>query len=172
VVGRSQVDAEELQTILVGTEVALNSRPVTQDEENEALTPAHFLTGGKLTTIPHGPEPVRTESLTRSFQQHQRLTETLWRRWKMEYLLQLRSYHDVRSTRQGPKLKVGGIVLLQEERMPRHMWKKARIDELIPGRDGQILTVNLRLPDRTKISRPVQLAIPLEIDQGGEDVED
>jgi hypothetical protein len=52
------------------------------------------------------------------------------------------------------------------------MWKKARIDELIPGREGQIRTVKLRLPDRTKISRPVQLAIPLETDQGGEDVED
>jgi hypothetical protein len=52
------------------------------------------------------------------------------------------------------------------------MWKKARIDELISGRDGQMRTVNLRLPDRTKISGPVQLVIPLEIDQGGEDVED
>jgi len=56
--------------------------------------------------------------------------------------------------------------------MPRHMWKKARIDELIPGRDGQIRTVNLRIQDRSKISLPVQLVIPLEIDQGGEDVED
>ena len=56
--------------------------------------------------------------------------------------------------------------------MPREMWKKARIDKLIPGRDGLIRMVKLRLPDRTKISRPVQLVIPLEIDQGGEDVED
>jgi len=56
--------------------------------------------------------------------------------------------------------------------MQRQMWKKARIDELIPGRDAQIRMVKLRLPDRTKISRPVQLVILLEIDQGGEDVED
>jgi len=52
------------------------------------------------------------------------------------------------------------------------MWKKARIDDLIPGRDGQIRTVKLRLPDKTKISRSVQLVIPLEIYQGGEDVEE
>ena len=44
------------------------------------------------------------------------------------------------------------------------MCKKARIDELLQGRDSN--------PDRTKINRPVQLAIPLQIDQGGEDVED
>ena len=52
------------------------------------------------------------------------------------------------------------------------MWKKAPIDELLQGRDGQIRTVSLRLADRTKISRPVQLVIPLEIDQSGEDVKD
>jgi hypothetical protein len=85
----------------------------------------------------------------------------------------LRSYHEVRRpAQQRPKLKVGDIVLLQQEKMPRQMWKKARIYELIPGRDGQILTVKLRLPDRNKISHPVQLFIPLEIDQGGEGVED
>jgi len=122
VLGRSQVEAKGLQTILVEIEGALNSRPITQDDKNETLTPAHFFTGGRLTTIPQGPEPVRTEGVTRAFQQHKRLTETLWRRWQMESLLQLRSYHKVRRpARQGPKLKVGDIVLLQEERMPGQM---------------------------------------------------
>jgi len=121
VLGRVQVDEEELQTILVGIEATLNSRPIIQDDI-ETPTPAHFLTGGTLTTIPHGPEPVRTENLTRSFRQHQRLTEALWRRWQREYLLQLRNYHEVRRpARQGPKFKLGDIVLLQEERTPRHM---------------------------------------------------
>jgi len=48
------------------------------------------------------------------------------------------------------------------------MWKKARINELLQGRDGVILC----LPDKAKISRPVQLVFALEIDQGREDVED
>ena len=88
VLGRAQVDEEELQTILVGIEATLNSRPFIQDDD-DSLTPAHFLTGEKVTTIPHGPEPVRTENLTRFFRHHQRLTEALWRRWKRGYLLQL-----------------------------------------------------------------------------------
>lgn len=50
------------------------------------------------------------------------------------------------------------------------MWKKARIEELCPGRNNQIRIVILRQPDTTRINRPVQLVIPLEIDQGGEDV--
>jgi len=137
VLGRSQVDAEGLETILVGIDASLNSRPITQDDENKTFTPANFLTGGRLPTIPQGLEPVTTESVTRAFQQHQKLTETLWRRWQREYLLQLRTYHEVRGPAlQGPKLKVGDIVLLQEDRMPRQMWKKAQMDELIPGRDG------------------------------------
>jgi hypothetical protein len=83
VLGRAQVDEEELQTILVGIEATPNSRPIIQDDDNETLTPAYFPTGGELTAIPHGPEPVRPESLTRSFRQHQRLTEALWRRWQV-----------------------------------------------------------------------------------------
>jgi len=170
VLGRAQVDEEELQTILVGIEAMLNSRPIIQDDDNETLTPTHFLTGGKLTTNPHSPEPIRTENLTRSFRQHQKLTEALWRCWQREYLLQLGNYHKVRKpARQGHKFKVGDIVLLQEERTLRHMWKKALIDELLQGCDSRIRTVSLLLPDRTKISCPVQLVIPLEIDQGGED---
>jgi hypothetical protein len=52
------------------------------------------------------------------------------------------------------------------------MWKKARIDELLQVRDSQIRTVTLRPTDITKISRPVQLVIPLEFDKGGEEVKD
>jgi hypothetical protein len=52
------------------------------------------------------------------------------------------------------------------------MWNNARLNELLQGRDGRIRTVGLLLQDRTKISRPVQLVIPLEIEQGEEDVED
>jgi hypothetical protein len=127
------------------------------------LTTAHFLTGGKLTTIPHGPESIRKENLS-PFENIKKLTEALWRRWHREYLLQLRNYHEVgRPARQGPKFKLGDIILLQEERMPRHMWKKVRIEELLRGRDGQIRTVSLCHLDRTKISRPVQVVISMEI---------
>jgi len=52
------------------------------------------------------------------------------------------------------------------------MWQKARIDELLQDRFGRIRTVSILLPDRTKIRRTVQLVILLEIDHGGENVED
>jgi hypothetical protein len=39
------------------------------------------------------------------------------------------------------------------------------------GRDGKIMTVTLRQLDGNRISGPVQPGIPLEIDQGGVDVD-
>jgi len=64
------------------------------------------------------------------------------------------------------------VVLLQEDVRPRHMWKRALIEQLIEDRDGMIRTVVLRTPEGNKITRPIQLVIPLEVDQGGEDVEE
>jgi hypothetical protein len=166
------VDVEGLYTVSTSIEAALISQPIIQ-EDNATLTPSHFLNGRKLTTIPVGPEPTGTKMLTRAFRQSQKLTEDLWRRWQKEYLLQLWNYHKVRKpSQQGPKFKVGDIVFLKEEKQPRHMWKKARIEELHLGRDNQIQTVVLHQPDTTRISLPVQLVLPLEIDQGGEDVRD
>jgi len=94
------------------------------------------------------------------------------KRWTKEYLLELRSYLHFRRTKgKLANFRVGELALLQEEVRPRHMWKWALIEELRPGRDDRIRTVIYRTPEGNRISRPVQLVIPLEIDQGGEDVE-
>ena len=69
------------------------------------------------------------------------------------------------------KVRVGDVVLLHEDCRPRHMWKKARVEELKVGRDGAYRTVVLHGANGTLLVRPIQLVIPLEVDQGGEDVE-
>jgi len=52
------------------------------------------------------------------------------------------------------------------------MWKKARVEELKVGSDGATRTAVFRGANGTVLVRPIQLVIPLEVDQGGEDVED
>jgi hypothetical protein len=52
------------------------------------------------------------------------------------------------------------------------MWKKARVEELKVGRDGATRTAVLHGANGIVLFRPIQLVIPLEVDQGGEDVED
>jgi len=49
--------------------------------------------------------------------------------------------------------------------------EKALIEQLIEGRDGMIRKVVIRSTEGNNITRPIQLVIPLEFKQGGEDVE-
>ena len=63
-------------------------------------------------------------------------------------------------------------MLLQEDVRLRHMWKRAVIEQLLKGQDGMIRTVVLRTPEGNKINHPIELVIPLEVEQGGEDVEE
>jgi hypothetical protein len=101
----------------------------------------------------------------------QKVTEDFWRRWKKEYLLQLRNYNEVkRPPGEHHKFRVGDVILVQEDIQPRQMWKIARIEDVHQGKDWKIWTVTLRQADGTRISQ-VQVVISLEIDQGGEDVE-
>jgi len=87
--------------------------------------------------------------------------------------MELRSFHAVSQPKgKSGKVRIGDIVLLQEDRRPRHMWKRARVEELKVGRDGATRTVVLRGVNGTILVRPIQMVIPLEVDQGGEDVED
>jgi hypothetical protein len=46
------------------------------------------------------------------------------------------------------------------------------MEEVRPGLDGKTRTVILRTPDGGRLAHPIQLVIPLEVDQCGEDVED
>ncbi|XP_049799744.1 uncharacterized protein LOC126235052 [Schistocerca nitens] len=170
VLGRSQVDEESLNATLISIEAAINSRPITQGESDTALTPAHFLNGGKLVTIPCGPEPATRKDLAKEFRLRQKVNGDIWRRWKTEYLLLLRQYHEVKGYPSQRKQRIGEVVLLQEDSKPRHLWKRAVVEELRHGRDSKIRCIIPRQPDGMKICRPVQLVIPLEMDQGGEDV--
>ena len=102
----------------------------------------------------------------------QRFADEFWRRWQREYLTMLRSFHEVRQQQASAKLRVGEVALLQEDVRPRHVWRKSLIERLMEGRVGKTCTTVLRTPERNIITRPIQVVIPLEVDQGGEDVEE
>ena len=171
--GKACLNNAGLITVLCDIEAALNSRPIVheygiKDDPEEALTPSHFLIGKKLTSIPSSSKNPET-NLTRLWKGRQQLMDAFWKRWQQEYVMDLRTFHQVRKPPKVNEIRVGDIVLLQEDVRPRHTWKKARVEELILGRDQRVRTCVLRCNGHT-ISRPVQLVIPLEVDQGGEDV--
>jgi len=75
VLGKRRVDDEKMNSILTSIEAAINSRPLTQDDGPETLTPAHFLHGGRLNNIPTGSGPTLTKSLTKEFRLQQQAVE-------------------------------------------------------------------------------------------------
>ncbi|XP_015905556.1 uncharacterized protein [Parasteatoda tepidariorum] len=172
VLGRALLDEEGLSTALIGIEAALNSRPLIyedgEDNSSTALTPSHFLTGRKLTAIPSSPN--NNTKQRKIYKKQQDLLDYFWKKWSNEYLLQLRSFHQVRNQDNIINIRIGDIVLLQEDVRPRHIWKKARVVNLHEGRDGKIRSCEL-IVNGLNITRPVALVIPLEVYQGGEDVE-
>ncbi|EEC20486.1 conserved hypothetical protein [Ixodes scapularis] len=169
-VDSSSLDFEELTTVLAEVEAVINSRPLTyvyaNAEEPEVLSPAHFLVGRKLTSLP--PHRLPTEALpagdqlARRWKYRTAVVDNFWRRWRREYLLELRSAHLVKPTASSG-LQVGDLVLLKEDRLPRHMWKTCRIEETIQGRDGRARACKLILPGGGRLRRPIQHVYPLEL---------
>jgi hypothetical protein len=131
--GRLHV-SEGLNTTLVAIKAVINSRPIGQaEDETGVLTPALFLIGERLTTIPSGREPETNRSLTKEFKLRQKLADDFWTRWQKEYLTTLRSFHEVRQQRTSARFRRGDVALLQKDVRPRHMWKRAVIERVIEG---------------------------------------
>ncbi|XP_042577363.1 uncharacterized protein LOC122136841 [Cyprinus carpio] len=171
VLGRASLTFEEMTTLLTEVEATLNSRPLTfvHNEADEPLTPAHFLVGERLTSLPPKPFPadhdhttVSKEEMTRRWRYKNRLMTNLWNRWRKDYLLDLKSAHSC-STQKPTVLKTGDIVLIGDANMPRQTWKLGKIEELFPGRDGKVRSCAVRTSTGTVLRRPVQLLYVLEI---------
>ena len=92
-----------------------------------------------------------------------------WKRWQLEYLLDLRESHRQQhagsSGDNGTTINAGDVVLLQEDK-PRAFWRLARVKQLITGRDGRvrvaILAVSSGDGQPSIFQRPIQLLYPLE----------
>jgi len=171
VLGLSRLTEEQLNTTLISIEGAVNSRTITQGKDSFAVTPAHFLIGEGLVTKPMGTEPTARQNLNKELRLKQKMSDDFLKRWTKEYLLKLRNFHEVqRPVGKTAQIHLGDVVLIREDVRLRHLWGRARIDELRRRREGLVRTVMLRTSDGRQITGPIQLVIPLEVDQGGEDV--
>ncbi|XP_064470242.1 uncharacterized protein LOC135384995 [Ornithodoros turicata] len=172
VLGRRLLDAEEMRTVLTEVEAVVNSRPITfiyvDRAEGTPLSPAHFLVGKRLTSLPTSKreEITSTEAVLHDlWTSRQEYLAHFWKRWRKEYLAELRSAHASKTTKSSSStsLKIDDVVILHDEHRPRHLWKLCRIEELFSGRDGKVRACNVRLPNGTTRRRPIQLLYPLEL---------
>ena len=176
VIGRNIMKFEQLRTLLVEVEGIVNARPLTyvhDDTEGISYTlcPAHLLYGRRICHTPNSQhfEIVSTfQTLTKKWKSHKQLLNQFTTQWRKDYLLNLRECHAVSSKKESrPMIEVGQLVILKDDLTKRVFWKLAIVDELLPGRDGKIRAVKVKVPNEkgstSTLRRSIQHLIPLEI---------
>ncbi|XP_072932995.1 uncharacterized protein [Epargyreus clarus] len=165
VIGELVLTYEELETVFTRVEAVLNSRPlcaVTEDPHGfDVLTPAHFLVGKSLLSVPEYDLTEVPNNRLKRYQLVQALHQRFWKKWSSQYLhsLQTRS----KWTKPGGSPKIGDLVLLKEENLPSLKWKLGRILELLPGKDGITRVVKLKTTSGIFIRPVVKICrLPLE----------
>lgn len=118
----------------------VNMRPLTQvpigSEEEEAITPNHFLIGSSNGVKPTGEIPNDDEKLREQYLTAQQFRNRLWKRWVVEYLPDL--LRRPKNLSPAVPLQEGDIVVICDNQLPANTWPKGRVIKTYPGADGQV----------------------------------
>ena len=154
-IGKNCLTFDELLTLVTEVEGVLNSRPLTyvySDDITEPLTPSHLLVGYRILTLPDDTvskdldDEYTPGNLTRRAAHLVKTLRNFWKRWKREYLLELREFHRTgQQEESSSSLQTGEVVTVYDEDHPRGLWRLGRIEELIPGADGKIRGVHVKV---------------------------
>ena len=170
VLGKSLLTFEELQTILCDIESTINSRPLTytnEDDLDEIITPNHLIYGRNINTKMSS--DVSYNDYSRRAKHIQTLLAHFWKRFKSEYLNELRQRELYLKAKSSNKpLIVGDVVIIRDDlHTPRSQWRMGKVEELVVGKDGSTRGAKLRVISkqgkRTTAYRPLQKLIPFEI---------
>ena len=178
---------EELLTVISEVEMILNCRPlsyVSSEDYEEPLTPSHLLCGHRIMSLPDNRSSeaedsdtdVQPQDLDRRMRHLSNVMNHFWKRWRKEYLLELRNSHrNVTQHSSNRIVSIGDVVIVHEENQPRGKWRIGRVEALVTGSDGQVRGAVVRVKTKagrlTKLRRPVQRLYPLEVRCRNEDPE-
>ncbi|GFT58779.1 retrovirus-related Pol polyprotein from transposon 17.6 [Trichonephila clavipes] len=172
ILGRALLTFEELSRILSEVEVIINHRPLTYVEndpgEPEPLTPAHFLElgyGDSKYPI-HFIELINATTAKESYKKRKTyrtlLLKQLWRRWKEQYLLQLKTANHFKTPSVHKNLKLNDVVLVEGNVKSKLLWELGIIKEIFIGRDDNVRSCLVKT-FKGLFKKPIQLLYPLEI---------
>lgn len=165
---------EVLHTLLLEAEHIVNSRPlvdVAEDQDEEAITPNHFLIGRSSGMPRLGAFTDEDFGERRDWKVAQRLIDHFWARWVKEYLPTLipRKVDGKITTRD---LQCGDTVLIVDSTLPRGTWPRGEVVRVYPGPDGHTRVIDVRTTGGVlrRPSTKVVLLVPAR-DDGGRDNE-
>ena len=174
--GQAKLSYDELLTALTEVDMVLNSRPLTYvsvDDFEEPLTPSHLLIGKRIMSLPDpvpsddSDEEVMANLLSRR-SKHLNFTLNRFRkRWRNEYLLELREAHHHNKGTNAAPVEIGDIVVVHSDKQTRGFRKLGRVERTITGRDGKTREAAVRVTNRqgrpTVLHCLIQCLYPLEI---------
>jgi hypothetical protein len=150
------LDDERLDTIFAEVEGIVNSRPLTvvSDDPNDfhPLTPNDLLHLGKGFTSPPG-NFGRKDAFGRRWRHVQYIVNRFWEKWITEYLLSIQLRSKWLTERQN--FKVGDVVLILDDSLPRAHWPLGRVTKAHVAKDGLVRSVELRTARMSDMVRPV-----------------
>ncbi|XP_072398120.1 uncharacterized protein [Diabrotica undecimpunctata] len=160
----TKLDYERFVTLLTQIEGVLNSRPLSALSSNPSdllpLTPAHFLIGRAMDSVPEiNLSNSSITSLSR-FQQLQQLRHHFWKRWCLEYISELQERKKWKANQS--KIQTDTLVLIKERNLPPLNWCLGRVEVLHPGVDGVTRVVTIRT-SKGLIKRAVTNICPLPL---------
>ncbi|XP_055604085.1 uncharacterized protein LOC129752324 [Uranotaenia lowii] len=156
-IGHTNVYYEDMLTLLAEIEMCLNSRPLVEIpvevKDLEALTPGHFLVGENMQAVACKPLTDVPDNLLSHWDLTQKRFQRIWSRWQREYLQQLQA--RAVKPKQKVEIQPGRLVIVKEDQLPPIQWPLGRITEVVPGSDGVVRVVKIRMAKNAEITRAV-----------------
>ena len=145
----------------------INDRPIAYLDQGtiDPIIPSKLISGRILSRpeisdhadnedeIPIIPESTPSKLLALDVRRRETLLEW-WVEFQDEYFDQLNKFQHEANTRIKP-IELGQVVLVHEEKVKRVHWRIARVTKLYAGDDGIVRQVDITLPDRVILNRPI-----------------
>ncbi|XP_076182738.1 uncharacterized protein LOC143154660 [Ptiloglossa arizonensis] len=147
VIGEALLFYGALLTYVIQIGAILNSRPITtlspDPNDLQALTPAHFLIGGTLTSIPEYDYSEIPLGRLSSWAHIPQMRRHFWNRWSKE-CLQEQTIRKRWHSGMAQNIRVGSLVIVREDHTPPLIWPLGRFIAIHPGEDGVARVVTAR----------------------------
>lgn len=146
VMGVQKYSFQGITTLLVAVEAILNSRPLCKmsddPEDQEPLTPAHFLIGRPLVLKMQEKSDTPPYTLNRLYVQLQFQIQSFWKQWSSDYLQSLMQLPKWRQAQDN--VQIGQLVIIVDDNLVPTYWSMARITQVHASKDGKVRNVSLR----------------------------
>ena len=176
--GRSMITYERMRTLVKEVQSVMNNRPLTYVSGNlddtQPLTPSMLLYGHDTHSLPQHTVDSDPDfqsdhsSLSRAEARRVKLYNHFVTRFRDEYLSSLRERHGYQALARKHSssedlIRVGDVVIIEDDKVPRTRWKLGVVLELIRGADSRVRAAFVRYDGKRTTSRAISKLYPLEV---------